>query len=199
MSIVAERVDRAVGEEWFVPDGYELVDGELVEMPMGAESGRVAGELYRRLAAHCDSSGAGVALPSDIGYRCFPHRPRLLRKPDASFLRAESLSNGRVPKGDIRFAPDLVAEAISPNDLAESVQEKIADYLKAGVRLVWIIYPGSRMAVVHAPNGAARWIDENGVLDGENVIAGFRCRLGDILQAPEPENTDSEDAAPPSE
>jgi Uma2 family endonuclease len=194
MSMVIERADHAAKEEWLVPDGYELVDGQLVEMPMGAESGRVAGELYRRMAAHCDATGIGIALPGDIGFRCFPHRPRLLRKPDGSFLRAERLVNGRVPTGDIAFPPDLTVEAVSPNELAEALEEKVSDYLTAGTRLVWVIYPILRKAVAYAPGGGATWIDETGELDGRDVIPGFRCKLRDILQPPDPEASIGEDA-----
>ena len=153
---------------------------------MGAESGLVAGELYRRLAAYCDANGSGKALPAEIGFRCFPHRPRLLRKPDGSYFRSGRLPGNRVPAGDILIAPDLVIESISPNELADTVIEKTEDYLAAGVNLVWIIYPARRRAVSFAPNGFSQWIDEAGELDGRDVVPGFRCRLGDILQTPDP-------------
>jgi len=66
------------------------------------------------------------------------------------------------------------------------VIEKTEDYLAAGVNLVWIIYPARRRAVSFAPNGFSQWIDEAGELDGRDVVPGFRCRLGDILQTPDP-------------
>jgi Uma2 family endonuclease len=187
MSMLLDEADRPEASEWDVPEGYELVDGQLVEKPMGAESGLVAGELYRRLAAHCDANGSGKALPAEIGFRCFPHRPRLLRKPDGSFFRSGRLPGNRVPPGDITIAPDLVIESISPNELADAVIEKVEDYLAADVKLIWIIYPARRRAVSFAPNGFSQWIDESGELDGRDVVPGFRCRLSEILQPPAPE------------
>jgi Uma2 family endonuclease len=178
-------------EEWDVPDGYELIDGRLVEMPMGTESAFVGGEIHRRLANHCVSGNLGWALPSDAGYRCFSNRPRLLRKPDVSFVRRGRFPGDRPPRGDSPIAPDLVVEVVSHNDLAEAVQEKVSDYLAAGVRLVWVVYPTTRLAVVYRPGGTATWVTEHGELDGEDVVSGFRCRLADVLLPAEP-RTDAE-------
>jgi Uma2 family endonuclease len=128
----------------------------------------------------------GEVFNSEAGYRCFPHRPRLLRKPDVSFVVAGRFPGGQVPAGELRIAPDLAVEVVSPNDLAEAVQEKVADYLKAGVRLIWLVYPAARMAVVYQPSGPSAWVFEEGELDGGDVIPGFRCRLADVLLRPRP-------------
>jgi Uma2 family endonuclease len=185
MSVLLNDAAGPDAEEWNVPDGFELVDGRLVEVPMGTESAYVGGELHRRMSNHCVTSNLGWVFPSDAGYRCFPHRPRLLRKPDVSFVRAGRFPGNRPPRGDSRLAPDLVVEVVSPNDLAEDVQEKVTDYLTAGVRLVWVVYPTSRMAVEYRPGGVANWVPEQGELDGRDVVNGFRCKLAEILLPPE--------------
>jgi Uma2 family endonuclease len=195
MSAVLTQTGQADVDEWDVPDGFELVDGRLVEVPMGAESSFVAGELHYRLRSYLGTQPIGKALPGDIGFRCFPHRPRLLRKPDASFIAAGRLPGNLLPKGDIRIAPDLAVEVVSPNDLAEAVQEKIDDYLAAGVRLIWIIYPTQRTATVYSATACA-YIPRGGELSGGDVIPGFQCRLEDILQPPTPSGPD--DASAPS-
>lgn len=189
MSAVLTRPGQPDTDEWDVPDGYELIDGLLVETPVGAESGLVAGELYHRLRTYLDTNPIGKAIPGDIGFRCFPHRPRLLRKPDASYFAGGRLPGNLVPKGDIRIFPDLAVEVISPNDLAEAVQEKIEDYLAAGVRLIWIIYPTQRTATAYSP-GPCTYVPRGGELDGDDVIPGFRCKLEDILQPPGPTTPD---------
>jgi Uma2 family endonuclease len=194
MSAILTRPGLLDADEWDVPDGYELIDGRLVETPVGAESSLVAGQIYRRIAAFLDTRPLGVALPGDVGYRCFPHRPRLLRKPDASYIAGGRLAGNRVPTGDFRIAPDLVVEVVSPNDLAEAVQEKIDDYLAAGVRLIWIIYPTQRTATVYSPTTCA-YVPRGGELSGGDVIPGFQCRLEDILQPPNPSGSDDASAA----
>jgi Uma2 family endonuclease len=181
-------------EEWNVPEGYELVDGRLVELNMGNEAAWVENRIGARLDTFASARSLGWVLGSEAGYRCFPHRPRLLRKPDVSFVRAGRFPGDRPPRGDSRIAPDLAVEVVSPNDLAESIQEKVVDYLTAGVPLVWVVYPTARMAIVYRPGGAA-WVSDQGELDGEDVIPGFRCRLADVLLPPEPRTDAADEAA----
>jgi Uma2 family endonuclease len=184
MSAVAERFQPTTADDWNVPDGFELVDGRLEELHMSMDSAWVGLELGSLLRNHCVAGGLGRVFGSDAGYRCFPARPRLLRKPDLSFIRQERLPRDRPLGGESRIVPDLAVEIVSPNDLAENLQEKVLDYLGAGVRLVWVVYISARMGVIFRPDGSAAWVGEDGGLDGEGVVPGFRCRLGDILPPP---------------
>jgi Uma2 family endonuclease len=195
MNMLLDELDRPDAEDWNVPDGFEMIDGQLVEIPMGAESAFVGGELHRRLANHSVAGKLGWVLPSDTGYRCFPHRPNLLRKPDVSFVRQGRFPGDRPPRGDCRLAPDLAVEVVSPNDLAEAIHDKVVDYLKASVRLVWVVYPTARMAVAYRAGGVASWVSDQGDLDGEDVIPGFRCRLAEVLLPPEPRTDAADEAA----
>src|SRR5687768_13061695 len=78
--------------------GFELVDGVWVEKNVGFESGYVAGELFARLRQHCRDHALGwVFSGNDGGYRCFPHRPGLIRKPDVSFVRVGRLPDEKAP------------------------------------------------------------------------------------------------------
>jgi hypothetical protein len=96
------------------------------------------------------------------------------------------LPGGVLPDGWARIRPDLAFEVVSPNDLVEELDEKLADYEKAGVPLIWVIYLGSRTVLVYRADGTvSRW-HEGDELSGEDVIPGFRCRVRDILPTPEP-------------
>src|SRR6187551_2491614 len=129
-----------------MPDGkdFELVDGNLVERPMSALSSWVAGETYGLLREHNRAHDLGTVWPSDNGFRCFPDDPGKVRKPDVSFIGRERYSLDQLSDGFLRIAPDLVVEVISPNDLAEDVEQKVEEYLGAGVRLVWVVDPDTR-------------------------------------------------------
>ena len=120
-------------------------------------------------------------MPPDAGYRCFPHRPRLVRKPDVSYIRPGRLPNERIPRGDIPLAPDLAIEVVSPNDLYNEVDVKVSEYLDVGVALVWVVNPEARTAIVYRSDGSARRLREGDEIDGGDVLPGFRCRVGDFF------------------
>jgi Uma2 family endonuclease len=183
-----------------IPDGkiYELVDGHLVERKMGAESSRVGTRLASRLDFFCDEHGLGNVWGADNGYQCFPHAPGLVRRPDVSFVRSGRLPGDVPPKGWIKIPPDLAVEVVSPNDTAEEVEEKRVDYHRAGVPLVWVIFPVARTARVHRTDGSASDLLEDDELSGEAVIPGFRCPLREILPRRQPAETGPPPSAVPN-
>jgi Uma2 family endonuclease len=162
-------------------NGYELLDGQLVERKTGAESSWVGGRLFVRIARYCEAHGLDWAFPADNGYQCFPHNSGLVRRPDVSFVRKDRLPGGRLPRGWIKIPPDLAIEVLSPNDTAYEVDGKLEDYLKVGVPLVWLINPDSRTVRVHRGDGSASYLHEDGELSGEDIVPGFRCPLREIL------------------
>jgi Uma2 family endonuclease len=167
-------------------DGYELVDGRLVERNMGSESSRVGTRLCSRLDPFCEAHNLGIVWGAANGYQCFPHQPSLVRRPDVSFVRFGRLPGDVPPKGWVKIPPDLAVEVVSPNDSAEEVEEKLADYRKVGVPLVWIIYPSARAARIHRSDGPPGYLLEDDELTGEDVIPGFRCPVHEILPRRQP-------------
>ena len=163
---------------------FELVDGKLVELPMGMESSLVGGRLYRRLADYCEQPFRGWVLPADASYQFLPDRPNVVRKPDVSFIRPGRVPDERPVLGHIRLAPDLVAEVVSPNDLFYAVEEKVAEYRAGGVRLIWIIVPPTRTVLVRRLDGSAAEVREDGRLSGEDVVDGFQCPVADLFRLP---------------
>jgi Uma2 family endonuclease len=171
-----------------MPDGkdYELVNGELVERKMGIRSNWVATRLVGRLDRFCEENPVGWAQASEAGYQCFPHDPGRVRKPDVSFIRYGRLPRGELPEGWAKIRPDLAVEVVSPNDLVEELDDKLADYEKAGIPLIWVVYLVSRTVMVYRADGSVTRLHEDDELSGEDVIPGFRCRLRDILPTREP-------------
>lgn len=161
---------------------YEFVGGQAVEKPMGAESDEVALALGGRLREFALGHKLGRVYGTSTGYRdCFPHAPKLLRKPDVSFVAEARLPDGRSPRGDFLTAPDLAVEVVSPNDLYEDVTEKVWDYRQAGVRLIWVIDPATRTVLVRRLDGSVSELAETGTLSGEDVIPGFSCPVTELF------------------
>ena len=182
-----------------MPDGksFELVHGQLVERNMGAESSQVGGRLFLRLGQFCEEHGLGMAWPADNGFQCFPHEPGLVRRPDVSVVRRGRLPGDVSPEGWVKIPPDLAVEVVSPNDRAGELEEKLDDYRKVRVPLIWVIYPKHAQGQVLRRDGPPSELVEDDELSGEDVIPGFRCLLREILPPRKPaEPVSSTPAAP---
>jgi Uma2 family endonuclease len=86
-------------------DQYELIDGRLVERNMGAWSSYVGFLLACGLKIYCNDHFLGWVWSADASYQCFPARPRLVRKPDVSFIRLGRLPGEQAPGGIYRSPP----------------------------------------------------------------------------------------------
>ena len=77
--------------------------------------------------------------------------------------------------------PDLVVEVISPNDLAFELYEKLADYQKAGIPLVWVVNPETRTVQPIGSTGAEPLLCEGDILRGGDVLPGFECPVSALF------------------
>ena len=183
MATVETNATLTPGDLLALPDGkgFELVDGNLQELHVGALSGWIGGTLYLVLRSFCDLHKLGWTFPCETGFQCFPDNPNTVRKPDVSFVRFGRLPSEQVPVGWIRVAPDLVAEVVSPNDLVSELEAKVFEYQQAGVRLIWIINPDTRTVRIHRIDGSIGGLRERDMLDGEDVVPGFRYAVRDLF------------------
>ncbi len=163
-----------------MPDGerFELVDGELVQRDMGALSGWVAGNIASQLNRWAHRHG-GWAFGWGVGYRCYADDPERVRKPDASFIGAARLPSP--PEGYITIAPDLAVEVVSPHDMYYEVEQKVDEYLAAGVRMVWVINPANKSVRVFHPKRIVEEIGTDGELTGGDVMPGFTCGVRSLF------------------
>src|SRR2546426_1607214 len=130
-------------------DGYELVEGVLMERKLtGASASRVAAALIVRLGMFVEQRHLGHVFESEAIHRCFDH-PNTGRRPDVSLVRSGRFPNERVPDGDINVPADLPVEVVSPNDLANEVEEKVKLYLDHGFGEVWVVYSTTRTVYVY--------------------------------------------------
>jgi Uma2 family endonuclease len=161
---------------------FELIDGQLVERKMGAKSSLAATNLLGLIWHFVRSNNLGLVFQADCGYQIFAEDPGRVRFADGSFIRRGQLPENLVPQGHCRVAPDLVIEAVSPNDTAYEVEDKIAQWLGAGVRTVWVIYPETQRIQVHRADGTVTKLQLEEALMGEDVVPGFRCQVADVFQ-----------------
>ncbi len=164
-----------------IPDKRtELVRGVLVvREPPGGRHGSVTMNLALRLGNHVEREGAGQVFAAETGF-ALARGPDTVRAPDIAFVRRERLPEP-IPVGFPEFAPDLVVEVLSPGDRPGEVLAKVADWLSAGTRLVWVVDPERRLARVYRPDGSETIVTADGSLDGEDGLPGFSCPLASIL------------------
>jgi len=164
-----------------IPDKrVELVRGVLmVREPPGYRHGRIVAELAFQLAHHVKATGIGQVVVGDAGFQVASD-PDSVRGPDIAFIHAARVPDAQM-LGFPRLGPDLVVEVLSPNDRPGETLAKVADWLGAGSRTVWVIDPERRLARVFRHDGSVSIINEEGELDGEDVLPGFSCRLNSVL------------------
>jgi Uma2 family endonuclease len=189
MTLVANALLFTPEDLLALPDGvsYELVDGKLVERNMGMESSQIGVRITLQIGKYLEDHPLGLLFGADAGYRCFPDAPEKVRKPDVSFIKFGRLEEDRAPKGHCSIPPDLAVEVLSPKDLVYDVEEKVDEYMRAGVRLIWIVSPRSRTVRIHrqpsSPRGSFTGLSSDQPLDGEDVLPGFSCKVGNFFEA----------------
>ena len=165
---------------------YEVVDGVLVRVAgSGNRATTLAVVLSSALLTFVRSRLLGVVTGADGVYK-FPGAETGLL-PDVGSYRAERVSLINDEDKPIPFAPDLAVEVASPSQDAREMAAKACVYLRAGTRLVWVIWPQSahidvwRSDILTGPVDALTIMD---TLDGEDVISGFSYALADLFSDP---------------
>ncbi len=167
----------------YIPDKQvELVKGVLVvrELP-GLRHAHVTMELAIRLGTHVRPAGLGRVY-AEAGFK-LASDPDTVRGPDIAYIRGDRLPDPE-PAGFTDLAPDLVVEVLSPGDRPGEVLAKVADWLSAGTRLVWVVDPARSLARIYRHDGTEQIVTADESLDGEDVVPGFACPIADILTSP---------------
>ncbi|HEY3450426.1 MAG TPA: Uma2 family endonuclease [Myxococcales bacterium] len=162
---------------------YELVRGDLLMMtPATPVHGRFAGRLSHALMSHLEEHDLGEVYVSEPGFLLQPEPDAIVRAPDVAFVRKERIPPRDQQAGFWPIAPDLAVEIISPSEGAAEIQAKVQDYLKAGVRLVWLVYPEIRSVIEYRSGGQVRQLEGDACLDGGDVLPGFSYRLTSLFK-----------------
>ncbi len=157
----------------------ELVNGILVEKPMGYEESLIAVEIIRFLAnfvaerklGYVTGEGGMVKLAKG-----------LVRIPDVAFVSTKRLPGGKPPRRPIpKLAPNLAVEVLSESNTAEEMERKLDDYFEADVELVWFVEPRARTVEVYTAPDARTLLKVGQTLTGGTVVPGFKLKLRDLF------------------
>jgi Uma2 family endonuclease len=81
----------------------------------------------------------------------------------------------------IESVPLLSVEILRPKDTNGDTNEKLGEYLKAGVRLIWLVSPSSRTVLVHRPDAEPVLFNVQQELSADPHLPGFRIPVAQIF------------------
>ncbi len=162
---------------------YELVDGVLLEKVMGYYESFVAGVILRMLANFVMEHDLGVVTGADGTVKLLLNQVRI---PDVSFVAWDQLPNRKLPAEPIpQLAPNLAVEVISEGNTPREMERKLDEYFRAGVQLVWYVYPKTRTVRVFTATDQMSELSEDEVLQGGAALPGFELPLAELFALPQ--------------
>ncbi len=159
---------------------FELVDGTLVEKPVGFYESIVASIIARLLGEFIAPRRLGVVAGEQGMMRVLPGHVRM---PDASYT-----SWARVPadyrhNAAPRVSPDLAVEVLSSTNTPAEMARKRTEYFAGGTRLVWVVHPTAQTVAVYAADTIEPdlVVGPDGTVDGGEVLPGFAFSIADVF------------------
>ncbi len=119
---------------------YELLGGEILMVPSpGFRHQRISWELEYRLSQHVRERGLGIVADAPLDVVLGEGDDREVAQPDVLFISQERAEI--IHDDEVRGAPDLVLEILSPSTADYDRGYKRTLYARAGVREYWIVDP----------------------------------------------------------
>lgn len=162
---------------------YELDDGILEERAVSRQSSEIGAILIIEAGGVVRRQRLGKAYGADMALQFFPGRPRRIPRADFVFVSNERLGAAEPDAPYLTVAPELLAEVVSPSERAAKTDRKVQEYIEAGVRLVWVVYPETQRVMVYRADGSTQLVPFESALDGEDVLPGFRLPLSELFPA----------------
>jgi len=168
-----------------MPDGEgrtELILGRVVRMPPAfAKHCGLSGNIAVAAGPSMSAAQPCQVLIAEPGFM-LRRRPDTVRVPDVAFVLRERYDAAVLAGGYVEGPPDIAVEVISESQARAQLEDKVAEYLEAGGRLVWVIDPEARVARVYRPGSQVEEVAADGVLSGEDVIPGLMVPLADVFR-----------------
>ncbi len=164
-------------------EAIETVHPDLLEEQEKIASGLhgvIGMEIGSQLHNFVRPNKLGYVLNSSTTYRFIDNPPK--RQPDVSYVSIEKMP---VPLDEeLTFAPDIAVEVVSRYDVLYEVEQKVIQYLQAGVKLIWIVRPLSKNIEVYRLSSGltSHVIGLEGELDGEDVLPGFKMPVKALFE-----------------
>lgn len=168
-----------------IPDDgfrHELQAGLLLSEPLpGTRHGRIAMRIGYRLEEYVRRHPVGVVVSNDSAF-VLAKNPDTVRGPDVAFIARERFERSGDSDRPFPGAPDLAVEVLSPSNTPEGIRAKVADYLAAGTRQVWVVDPGAKTITAYASLLSPVVHGGDDRLRAEDLVPGFELRVGEVFE-----------------
>jgi Uma2 family endonuclease len=156
-------------------------NGEIIIMaPTGSDTSWFNSNLNRVLSNWNHDTKLGFVFESNAGFT-LPNNA--VRSPDAAFISKQkwlALSQDDRKKF-AHVCPDFVIELLSESDNPKALQDKMKEWIDNGCRLAWMINPQKKETLIYRDNGEVEIRSFALLLEGENVLPGFKVDLKEIF------------------
>lgn len=171
---------------------YELIRGVPVPMytddngepyevaPTGGKHQLLVVEVSYYLRVYAQRTQRGIVLAGEGGFLIAPDTYRAF---DVAYMAKERIPAEGIPTGYWQVAPNFVVEIVSPSNRAYELRLKVAEYMQAGVEIVWIVYPDSLLIDVYRPGQATVTLQRGDSFEGGDVMPDFQVSI-DAIFAP---------------
>ena len=168
---------------WNPVDGhkYEWSDGEIIKFEkMNKKHLTILRALqqlfFRTTAAH---NGGAFIMEQDVMLTGIQ-----MRRPDLAYFSGEQIDKS--PISEDEPIPPFVIEIISPTDDAEKVEQKLAEYFKAGVQVVWHIYDENQVVYVYTSRKKVTVCTDEDICSAVPVLPDFEISVKALFALPTP-------------
>jgi Uma2 family endonuclease len=174
----ADLPDIIVGDD----ELYEVIDGKRVRTPPKTVLAVWTASRLGMFLANFAEDNLGRAITEALFH--LPAPVNRDRRPDVAFVSYKRWAKDRpLPATDNAWdvVPDLATEVVSPTDSVLELEQKIADYFRVGVELVWVVHPTLSKIHVYQSLTQISVLSRNEVLDGGTVVPGFKLALAELF------------------
>ena len=178
MVVTQVKLENISLEDWMQEpaEGREWVDGKLVEKNgMTLKHSRIQARLARYWGIYIDSNRQAGEVYTEVP--CRTNKQGCI--PDVAYLTPELVAEF----GDVATLPQsfpLIAEIVSPTDIAEDVFQKAQEYLQSSCEEVWLVFPESRLVLVMTQNQIVGF-KSGEVVCTQKVLQGFSVAVAELV------------------
>ena len=174
------QIPRTLEEfmEWEQPnDGfkYEWNDGEIIKFEGMNKKQVFIFDVLIDLLFEKGLNKIGKLIPeTDVQLSAIQ-----MRRPDIAFFTKKQIYEGRE---GVDFIPDFAIEVISNSDIMIDVENKLIEYFKAGVKVVWHIIPAQEVVYVYTSRSEVKICFDKDICSAKPVLEDFEISVEDIFK-----------------